>query len=308
MTRSARPRATLERNMARWPWESERADPAGVMRPLTTTTLLGSFSVNRRLTLLDLRVAAFVIERWLGQGAGSGDNPARLNLYELGWAIFERKPGGAENEALRESLQRLFEVEIDAKGLDARSGRVRLVARKGRVLTQLDCEFDDLEDPCPAQFGALRGATYEVYLAPWLVEQIKAGGRLTLDLAVMRQLRKLAERLWLYLEAEVFAAVASGEREALIEPIPLRSEFFNSLRINCARAVDARKALKQAARKICDVDPRYEDLSILETPDGHVLRAVRRTNVSLDTRALTVREGCRRQRESQYQREPSPMS
>jgi hypothetical protein len=89
----------------------------------------------------------------------------------------------------------------------------------------------------------------------------------------------------------VFAAVASDEREELIEPIPLCSEFFNSLRINCARAADARKALKQAARKICDVDPRYEDLSILETTDGHVLRAVRRTNVSLDTRASTVREG-----------------
>jgi hypothetical protein len=277
--------------MARWPWESERADPAGVMRPLSTTTLLGSFSVNRRLTLLDLRVAAFVIERWLEQGAGSGDNAARLNLYELGWAIFERKPGGAENEALRESLQRLFEVEIDAKGLDARSGRVRLVARKGRVLTQVDCELDDLEDPGPAQFGALRGATYEVYLGPWLVEQIKAGGRLTLDLAVMRRLRKLAERLWLYLEAEAFAPIDSGQHEELSEPIPLGTEFFNSLRITCARPTDARKALKQAARKICEVDPRYDDLSIVDTPDGYVLRAKRRTNLfPLITRGSTVSE------------------
>jgi hypothetical protein len=269
--------------MARWPWESERADPAGVMRPLATTTLLGSFRVNRRLTLLDLRVAALVIERWLEHGASSGDNPARLNLYELGWAIFERKPGGAENEALRESLQRLFEVEIDAKGLDARSGRLRLVARKGRVLTQLDCELDNLEDPSPARFGALRGATYEVYLAPWLVEQIKAGGRLTLDLALMRQLRKLAERLWLYLEAESFTVIQAGEREELIEPIPLQPEFFSSLRINCARATDARKAIKQAAYKICEVDPRYDDISVRETPHGHVLHAVRHTNiVSLD--------------------------
>ena len=259
------------------------------MRPLNTTTLLGSFSVNRRLTLLDLRVAAFVIERWLEQRAGSGDNPARLNLYELGWALFERKPGGAENEALRESLQRLFEVEIDAKGLDARSGRVRLVARKGRVLTQVDCELDDLDNPGPAQFGALRGATYEVYLGPWLVEQIKAGGRLTLDLAVMRRLRKLAERLWLYLEAEAFATIDSSQHEELIEPIPLGSEFFNSLRVNCARPTDARKAVKQAARKICQVDPRYDQIFIAEAPDGYVLHAVRRTNIiSITTSSARV--------------------
>jgi hypothetical protein len=279
MTRSARPRATLERNMARWPWESDRTDPAGVMQPFTTTTLLGSFSVNRRLGLLDLRVAAFVIERWSEQGAVSSDEPACLNLYELGWAIFGRKPGKSENDAMREAIQRLFEVEIDAKGIDVRSGRRRLVARKGRVFSQVDCELDDLEDPRPATFGALRGATYEIHLGPWLADQIKAGGRLDLDLAVLRRLRKLAERLWLYLEAEAFTPAAENGIEELTEAIPVAEEFINALRINCARAVDARRAINQATRKICEVDPRYERIDVERTPDGYILRAERRTKV-----------------------------
>jgi hypothetical protein len=280
MSRSAHPRATLERNMARWPWESDRTDPPGEMQPLDTTTLLGSFSVNRRLGLLDLRVAAFVIERWREQAALSSDEPARLNLYELGWAIYGRKPGKSENDAMREAIQRLFEVEIDAKGIDVRSGRRRLVARKGRIFSQVDCEFDELEDAGPAEFGALRGATYEIHLGPWLAEQIKAGGRLDLDLAVMRRLRKLAERLWLYLEAEAFVTGGEDGLEQLAEPIPVAQEFIDTLRINCARAVDARRAINQAGIKICQVDARYEAIVTERTPEGgHILRAVRRTNV-----------------------------
>jgi hypothetical protein len=285
MSRSAHPRATLERNMARWPWESDHTGPPGAMQPLTTTTLLGSFSVNRRLGLLDLRVAAFVIERWREQDAVSSDEPARLNLYELGWAIYDRKPGKSENDALREAIQRLFEVEIDAKGIDVRSGRRRLVARKGRVFTQVDCELDEFEDARPAQFGALRGATYEIHLGPWLADQIKAGGRLDLDLAVMRRLRKLAERLWLYLEAEAFI-VGDDRLEQLTEPIPVAKEFIDTLRINCARTVDARRAINQAGIKICQVDPRYEAIATEQTPEGHVLRAMRRTNVVRVPRAL----------------------
>jgi hypothetical protein len=276
--------------MARWPWESDRIDPPGAMQPLVTTTLLGSFSINRRLGLLDLRVAAFVIERWREQGAVSSDEPARLNLYELGWAINGRKPGKSEKTALRESIQRLFEIEIDAKGIDVRSGRQRFVARKGRIFAQVDCELDELEDASPAQFGALRGATYEIHLGPWLADQIKAGGRLDLDLAVLRRLRKLAERLWLYLEAEVFIAGEEG-REQLAEPIPVAQEFIDTLRINCARVVDARRAINHAGVKICQVDPRYEAIATEPTPAGHILRAVRRTNVvRLAARELLVEE------------------
>lgn len=264
--------------MARWPW-SDRTDPAGVMRPLVTSTLLGSFSSSRRLGLMDVRVAAFVVERWREQGTLSSDEPARLNLYELGWALYGRKPGKAENDQLRESIQRLFEVEIDAKGIDVRSGRTRLVARKGRIFAQVDCELDELEDAGPAQFGALRGATYEIHLGPWLADQIKAGGRLDLDLAVMRRLRKLAERLWLYLEAEAFVDAGAGV-EQLAAPIPVVEEFLNALSVRCARPVDARKAINQAAQKIRHVDPRYEQLGTQQTRDGHVLWAVRRPSVS----------------------------
>lgn len=292
MSRSAHPRATLERNMARWPWESDRTDPPGEMRPLATTTLLGSFSVNRRLGLLDLRVAAFVIERWREQGSLSSDEPARLNLYELGWAIYGRKPGTSENDALRAGIQRLFEVEIDAKGIDVRSGRQRLVARKGRIFAQVECELDELEDAGPVEFGALRGATYEIHLGPWLADQIKAGGRLDLDLAVMRRLRKLAERLWLYLEAEPFGAGAEDGLEQLVEPIPVAEEFIDTLRINCARAVDARRAINQAGVKICQVDPRYETVATERTPEGgHILRAVRRTKIGpIAARELLLQE------------------
>lgn len=265
--------------MARWPWESEvpEAPAAQDDRGLTTSTLLGTFSINRRLTLLDLRVTAFTVERWREQGVLSADQPAKLNLYELGWAIFGRKPGKAERDALRDAIQRLFEVQVDAAGVDARTGKRRLVARKGRIFAQVDSVLDDLEvegEATPTRIGGLRGGTFELYLGPWLAEQIKAGGRLDVDLAVLRQLRKLAERLWIYLEAEAFTDRAPGTQR-LASPIPLGAELFASLRINCARPTDARRALNQAGRKICVVDHRYRVIATTLTPVGHVLDAVR---------------------------------
>lgn len=277
--------------MARWPWESEESE--GQDRALTTSTLLGTFSVNRRLTLLDLRVTAVVVERWRQQGVLSADEPARVNLYELGWAIFDRKPGKAERDALRGAIQRLFEVQVDAAGVDARNGRRRLVARKGRIFTQVDCLLDDLEvegQATPTRIGGLRGATHELYLGPWLAEQIKAGGRLDIDLGILRRLRMLAERLWVYLEAEAFAE--NGGAQRLVDPIALGPEFFASLRVNCARATDARRALNQAGVKICAVDRRYRRIATVATPDGHVLDAERDDRVGshkdLDLPQLTL--------------------
>ena len=247
-------RGRLETNLVRLPLAEGNAHRPGV-RSFVGDGLLGGFSTTIRLKQLDLIVLAFVLERWWWQVREGESQPAEFTLRELGQAVYGRRPAGHECRLLRAGLSRLFEVAIDFVGFDAgtrqtgaRWGRARLIQGVGGPLGELG-DFHPL--PAPQVLGGLRGSTFAVELATWLAEQVRAGNVTYLDFEIMRRLNGLAERLWMYLQAERYSArhetwVALGPR------------LYEILGMGYRREVDARKKLRLAARRIMEVDERYE--------------------------------------------------
>lgn len=259
-----RDRGSIETNFARLaPLElnglpDDHDDVDAGSDALTARTLLGSFSMSRRLGLIDLKVLAFAIERWRESGGRTASDSISFTLYKLGQAIYGHAPSGEERRLLRESIVRLFKVELNAYGADARrpGQPVRVIARDGRLFTQQETLWDDT--PTLSQVAARRGDSYRVWLGPWLVEQLRSGNVTYLHFPTMRGLAGLALRLWVFLQAEPFAVDADGATEQIAAAPELGDELYATLGMNFARPTDARKALRHAARRIHAVDPRYD--------------------------------------------------
>ena len=163
-----RDRGSIETNFARLaplelnglPEDHDDADDGG--DALTARTLLGSFSMSRRLGLIDLKVLAFAIERWRESGGRTASDSISFTLYKLGQAIYGHAPSGEERRLLRESIVRLFKVELNACGADARrpGQPVRVIARDGRLFTQQETLWDDT--PRSARSPPAAGTPYRV--------------------------------------------------------------------------------------------------------------------------------------------------
>jgi len=265
-----RDRGSIETNFARLaPLElhgfaAERLDDEP--DALTARTLLGSFSMSRRLGLIDLKVVAFAIERWRESGGETASDAVTFTLYKLGQAIYGHAPSGEERRLLKESIRRLFKVEINAYGADARrvDRPVRMIARDGRVFTQQETLWDDA--PTRRQVAARRGDSYRVWLGPWLVDQLRAGNVTYLHFPTMRGLAGLALRLWVFLQAEPFVVDDDGATECIAAAPELGDELYATLGMNFARPTDARKALRYAARRIQAVDHRYAEIRPVPPP------------------------------------------
>ena len=247
-------RGRLETNLVRLPL-AEGNDHRPDVRPFVDEALLGGFRTTIRLKQLDLMVLAFVLERWWWQSRDGDSSPAEFTLREVGQAVYGRRPAGHERRLLRGALSRLYEVSIDFVGFDAatretgaRWGRARLVQAIGGPLGELG-DFHSLP---PAQvLGGLRGSTFAVKLADWLAEQVRAGNVTYLDFEIMRRLNGLAQRLWMYLQAERYSA----RHETWVA---LGPSLYGILGMGYGREVDARKKLRLAARRIMEADDRYE--------------------------------------------------
>lgn len=188
-------------------------------------------------------------------GSGPRFRARRVHLARVGHAVYGRCPDWHERRLLRGALSRLFEVAIDFVGFDAatrqtgtRWGRARLIQAVGGPVGELG-DFHPL--PPAEVLGGLRGSTFAVELATWLAEQVRAGNMTYLDFEIMRRLNGLAQRLWMYLQAERYNArhetwVALGPR------------LYEILGMRYGRDVDARKSLRRATRRIMEADERYE--------------------------------------------------
>jgi len=233
---------------------------------LTARTLLGSFSMSRRLGLIDLKTLAFAIESWRVSSCDTASDPISFTLYKLGQAIYGHPPSGEERRLLKESISRLFKVEISAYGADSRrAGQpVRMIARDGRVFTQQETLWDDT--PTDEEVAARRGDSYRVWLGPWLVEQLRSGNVTYLHFPTMRGLAGLALRLWVFLQAEPFVLTDSGATECIAATPELGDELYATLGMNFARPTDARKALRHAAQRIQAVDTRYDEICPVPPP------------------------------------------
>jgi hypothetical protein len=253
-------RGRLETNLVRSPlWESEGApsEPA----PFVASSLFGPFSCSTRLRQLDYKVLALVLERWWWQQPTADTVPVSITLHELGRVIYGRPPDGEERRLLRAALERLWQVEISMVGFDAPAGKQERRWSKVRVIVEISGPIGDLQDrsvfelPTPQETGRLRGSTFTLRLAPWLAAQVRAGYITYLDFAVMRRLSGLAERLWVYLQAER----CNGRGDAWVA---LGPRMYDILGMHYGRDVDARKALRRAAARIMAEDRRYELVSI----------------------------------------------
>lgn len=267
MQRYDRDQGSIETNFARLaPLELSGLPDGAGPDALTARTLLGSFQMSRRLGLIDLKVLAFAIERWRESGGDTASDSIAFTLYKLGQAIYGHAPSGEERRLLRESITRLFKVEINAHGADARrpGQPVRMIARDGRLFTERETLWDDA--PTASQIAARRGDSYRVWLGPWLVEQLRSGNVTYLHFPTMRGLAGLALRLWVFLQAEPFVIDDDVGTEQIAAAPVLGDELYATLGMNFARPTDARKALRHAAQRIQTVDTRYDAIELVPPP------------------------------------------
>ena len=275
-----RERGRLETNLARAPlWESgARPDPA----PFDGRSLLGPFACTTRLGPLDLKVLAYVIDRFCWPPPESDSDPAKFSIYDLVAAIYGREPSGRDRQQLRAALVRLFRVEVHLVGFDASTGRRDAnVTTRGRLLQEIVDEYRKLgPEPDPREVGALRGSTFKVYLGRWLAQQARAGYVTYLDFRIMRRLSGLSERLWVYLEAENWGRPAREGR--VTRWVALGPDMYEVLGMHYARGCDARKALRRAGERIVRADARYDAVTVGERAGGRggswILRATRITD------------------------------
>lgn len=263
----------IETSLARSPFFG------GDGQPFTGRSLLGTDEVAirpRRLTSRDLAVLAYLLDRFLWPPPEGDLDPARFTLYDLGRAMYRTEPDGDDRRRLRASLRRLWETEIifgwqeDSQREDFR-----------RLLIQVESEIERLSAadrlPVPPEkVGAVRGSTFKVTLAPWLAQAVREGHFTWLDFRVLRRLRGLSARLWVYLEAEQWKPQPSERRESTW--IGLGRPALASLGADgYARHVDARKALKRAGIRVVKADTRYESVTVERRPGGWALVAMRST-------------------------------
>lgn len=256
----------LETNVCRKGLTSTSSNrPAQLELPLDGEDLLGLLRCSGRITVFDLDVLAWLTERW--REDRPADDWIRFTLYELGKQLYHREPDGKERRVMQASLRRLATITFDVVGYDARRRELRRgVAGLGRLLRNVQCELDRLPpDPAPGVIGALRGSTFEARFDDWMIESLAAGNITYLRSDVMRQLRGLAKRLWIYLEAERLKPIGPGAGACWIK-LGLRA--YTTLGMNYAHERQARAALKRAAGAIEQADPRWERVYLEQRPGG----------------------------------------
>src|SRR5947208_745683 len=105
--------------------------------PLDAEGLSEIVRASGRLKLTpDFDVFIWICERWL-RPLGRDDSDARdpdgwahFTLYDLGMALYEKKPDHKKRQALRASLRRIRSVQVDITGYDAQTRK-----RDRRVVT-----------------------------------------------------------------------------------------------------------------------------------------------------------------------------
>jgi len=111
--------------------------------------------------------------------------------------------------------------------------------------------------------GGLRGDSYELRLASWLVRQLERRYVTYLDWRLQRQLTGLAKRLWIYLEAERYKPASHGREQTWIA---LGDKAYTALGVNHARERARRAALAQAGERIVAADIHYAAIVIEPHP------------------------------------------
>lgn len=239
--------------------------------PLSARGINGEVWASGRLRLTpDFDVFAWLCERWLETSPRDPDGWTRFTLRDLGLALHGQAPSGEHRRVLRESLERLYRIEVAIFGSDFfyEQGTLTRLFFEVRATGARRAAGDDRR-----KLGAMRGSTFEARLPEWLRDRLVRGALTYLDFETLRELEGIAKRVWVYLAAERFERLGDGVEGACIglgEPalVSFGVEHYGRRR-------DARKALDRAGERICDVDRRYQSVRVERRPGSYALVAKR---------------------------------
>lgn len=291
-----------ETNLCRAPglWAT---GPQQLQLPLDATGLGVAIRANGRLLVSpDLDVLSWLCERWHktrlpsieGEHRADPNRVAAFTMRDLALDLYA-EAGGRQRQLIRESLLRLFRVEITLEGYDSiRKVAGGNLASLDRIVERISTERGSLDadlrltgpDLDAAAMGALRGDTLRVQLSGWLCDQLDAGNVTYLDWRTLRQLDGTAKRAYVYLEAESYKATGEG---LTATAIGLGKPALDALGVgHYSRHRDARRALDRAGRRIIEADDRYHSIRCEQRPGGYALVAEK-----LDAERLRVRRETR---------------
>lgn len=223
----SRPHVALETNLARKGFVRLGNSPAEI----EGNDLMGPVAATIPLRLIDLDVLA-----WLAARRPWGEVDVLFSRSRLAHDLFDRAPGGRERSMVNESLQRLNAVSLTFVGHYAPT-RKRAKFPDVRLVSELE---------------RVDYRTSRVGLAPWLAQQLEEKYVTYLDWATLRALRGLSKRLWIYLEAE------DHQRRRKGPPwLALGEKTWTALGLDFKKPAQARAAIRRAAARIEQVDPRY---------------------------------------------------
>ena len=204
------------------------------------------------LSLFDLDSFAWLTERWRETDR---DPTGRVDftLYDFGFDLYGREPGGKERRLIRASLDRLVEALFDLEGYraaDAAMGQLDSPTEAGKIRL----------------LGGLRWSTrsgrdhHAAYLGGFIVEQLRAGYLTYLDWRVLRSLDGLAKRLWVYLESQTFKRSGIGEGAVRLW---LGPPMLRALGMTDKHAAQGRRTLSRAAARIAAVDHSFAGIELV---------------------------------------------
>jgi hypothetical protein len=196
--------------------------------------MLGHFAATQCLRLVDLEVLA-----WLIALREPGSSRVVFSSSQLARDLFSRPAGGRERRLVAESLARLTSVELTFDGYAATTQK----RQSNRNIVLL------------ASVARRNGASSTAEFGSWLQDQITADYVTYLDWSLLRQLRGLAKRLWIYLEAEQYRKRTSYSPKRAWLALGARARA--TLGSGVTSDAHFKAEIVQAARRICEVDPSY---------------------------------------------------
>lgn len=269
MGQPERRKSVLETNLSRWGGWDTGAGVHEAALEVRGNDFLGVVARSNETALgpLELDILSWLTARWFEQQRDA-EGWVHCTLYEVGIDLYGRKPSGKEVRLLRGAIENLAGALITLGGFNARTGQVKPKLASMVHLVESAVWAEDLEFEVPTRehavtTGGLRGSTYQIQLASWLVRQLEHQYVTYLDWRIQRKLDGLAKRLWVYLEAERYKPTGEGREKTYIV---LGEKAYTALGVHHARERDRRAALKRACDRIIKVDDRYEDIVVEANP------------------------------------------
>jgi hypothetical protein len=217
-------------------------------RSLSGTDLLGYMRVRRPLRLVDLEILS-----WLSATRDRSGNSVTFSRTSLAMALFGRTPGGTERQIVNESLDRLLTASLTFDGYSAWTREKTRFESVGLLNT----------------IAQVNGHTLRADFATWFKRNLERDYVTYMDWQILRQLRGLSKRLWIYLEAENYRNRTdySPDRAWLA----LGPKTWRSLGMSYAVESQARNAIEAAAARIANIDPGYR-FEMAQRGRSHLLR------------------------------------